>query len=207
MKTYNYNLAMNKALEFLKKDKVMKRLVETYTEEIKLQENYNHFVDLVETIIYQQISYKAAKTIFERFTQLFKDQKPTSNKLLKLSEEELANAGISRQKRGYLYSLAEKFQDGTVKPEKYEKLSDNEIIDELVQIKGIGKWSAQMFLLFNLGREDIFAPDDLGLRKGIQKQYKLEELPKPKEAEKFAERWKPYRSYASVLLWRSVRNE
>ncbi|NHJ46941.1 MAG: DNA-3-methyladenine glycosylase 2 family protein [Asgard group archaeon] len=198
---------MNQALEFLKKDKVMKRLVETYTEEINFSISKNHFMDLLETIIYQQISYKAAKTIFDRFLQLFNDQKPTPEKLMKLTEEELASAGVSRQKRGYLYSLSEKFQDGTVKPEKYEKMSDEDIINELVQIKGIGKWTAQMFLMFNLGREDIFAPDDLGLRKGIQKQYNLEEMPKPKEAEKFAERWKPFRSYASILLWRSVRNE
>lgn len=198
---------MKKALIFLKKDKVMKNLIDTYTEEIKLSESKNHFIDLVETIIYQQLSYKAARTIYKRLVQLFKDQNPTPEKLLKLSEYELASAGVSRQKRNYLYSLAEKFQDGTVNPESYYELSDEEIIDELVQIKGIGRWSAQMFLLFNLGRKDIFAPDDLGLRKAIQLNYNMDEMPKPKEAEVFAERWKPFRSYASVLLWRSRRNE
>jgi DNA-3-methyladenine glycosylase II len=198
---------MNKALEFLKKDKVMKKLIEKYPDEIKLTVTDNHFINLVETIIYQQISYKAAKSIFNKFTLLFKDQQPDPENLLKLTEDQLASAGISRQKRGYLYSLAEKFLDGTVNPSRFNKLSDEEIIDELVKIKGIGRWSAQMFLMFNLGREDVFAPDDLGLRKALQLQYDLAEIPKPKEAEEFAQKWSPYRSYASILLWRSKRDE
>lgn len=198
---------MKKAFDFLKKDKIMKKLIESNKDEINFSISENYFENLIETIIYQQLSGKAAKTIYQRFLELFDNRKPTPKKILKLSEDQLASAGISRQKRGYLYSLAEKFQDGTVNPELFHDQSDEEIIDELVQIKGIGRWSAQMFLMFNLARVDVFAPDDLGLRKAIQINYNMEELPTPKEAEKIAEKWKPYRSYASVLLWRSRRNE
>ena len=141
----------------------------------------------------------------QRFKELFPKESVTPEFLLKLTEDELLSAGISRQKRGYLYSLSEKFLDGTIKPESFEQMTDEDIIADLIKAKGIGPWTAQMFLMFTLAREDVFAPDDLGLRKAVQLHYKMEELPKPKELEEFAMRWKPYRSYASHYLWRSLK--
>ncbi|NHJ04420.1 MAG: DNA-3-methyladenine glycosylase 2 family protein [Candidatus Heimdallarchaeota archaeon] len=195
---------MNEIIDFLKKDKVLGKIIQKEGT-ITLKQSESYFLDLVETIIAQQISGKAANSIITKFYELFKNKKPTPDLLLNKSEEELVSAGISKQKRGYLYSLAEKFKDETITPDRFPEMADQEIIDELVQIKGIGKWSAQMFLMFTLAREDIFAPDDLGLRKALVINYDFEDLPKPNEAEKFAERWKPYRSYASLYLWKSVR--
>lgn len=197
---------MNEILKTLKKDKILKKLIEK-SGEPELKEGTNYFHSLLETIIAQQISGKAAASIINKFLDLFPKRKPIPELLVKLEEEQLAAVGISKQKRSYLYSLAEKFLDGTITPEKFSKMNDEEIIAELVQVKGIGKWSAQMFMMFTLGREDIFAPDDLGLRKALQLNYDFNELPKPKEAEEFAERWKPYRSYASILLWKSLKKE
>ncbi len=192
----------------LERDSIMKEILAKEKKELVVKEsNDDHFQSLYETIIYQQLSGKAAGSILKKFLMLFPESKVTPKQVLAKSEDELASAGISRQKRGYLYSLAEKFLDGTITPEKFSAMSDEEIISELVQIKGIGRWSAQMFLMFTLGREDVFAPDDLGLRKAIQVNYHLEEIPKSKEAETFAEKWKPYRTYASILLWRSLRQE
>lgn len=195
---------MKEIMDFLKKDKVLGKIIEKEGE-LKLKEEKSYFHSLLETIIYQQISWKAAESITNKFLALFPKGKPTPKLLKTLSEEKLASAGISRQKRVYLYSLAEKFLDKTITIENFDEMNNEEIIEELIQVKGIGKWSAQMFLMFTLGREDIFAPDDLGLRKALVINYDFEVLPKPKEAEKFAERWKPYRSYASLYLWRSVR--
>jgi len=202
---------MNQAIQFLKKDKVMKSIIEK-VDEVTLSKNPNYFESLVEQMIYQQITGKAAATIFQRFKTLFPKEKVTPEFLLKLTEDELKltedellSAGISRQKRGYLYSLSEKFLDGTIKPDSFEQMTDEDIIADLIKAKGIGPWTAQMFLIFTLAREDVFAPDDLGLRKAVQLHYKLDELPKPKELEEFAKRWKPYRSYASHYLWRSLK--
>ena len=197
---------MKEALDFLKKDKVMKKIIENKSECLKLNKNENYFDELYQIIIFQQLSGKAANSILKKFQALFPNNKPTAELLAQVNEDELQSAGISRQKRGYLYSLAEKFLDGTILPGQFQEKSDDEIVDELVQIKGIGKWSAQMFLIFTLGRIDVFAPDDLGLRKALQTNYHFEELPKSKEAKAFAERWKPYRTIAS-LLWRSIAKE
>jgi len=195
---------MSKATIFLKKDEILKQIIEKVGE-VKLNKSTNYFVSLIEQMIYQQITGKAAATIFQRFKALFPEELITPEALLDLTEAELLSAGISRQKRGYLYSLSEKFIDGTIKPKKFVLMEDEEIIAELIKAKGIGRWTAQMFLIFTLAREDVFAPDDLGLRKAIQLHYKWEELPKPKEVEEFAKRWKPYRSYASHYLWRSLK--
>lgn len=190
--------------EQLLQDKILGKLLQEVGEvEVERKKKKDYFQELYETIIFQQLSGKAAQSILRKFEALYPENKPTPEQVQKTTEEALASAGVSRQKRGYLYSLAEKFLDGTIQATAFEQLSDEEIIEELVQIKGIGRWSAQMFLLFTLGREDIFAPDDLGLRKALQEQLSLEELPKPKEAEELAEQWKPYRSYASLLLWKS----
>lgn len=153
------------------------------------------------------MSGKAARTIFNRFLALFPEKKPTPELLLTLDEETLSAVGISRQKRRYLKSLVEKFVDKTIQPELFDELSNKEIIDELTQVKGIGKWTAEIFLMFNLAREDVFPSDDLSLRKALQQNFSLPDLPSAKEAELFAEKWRPYRTIAALLLWRSLKIE
>ncbi|NPE09961.1 MAG: DNA-3-methyladenine glycosylase 2 family protein [Asgard group archaeon] len=127
----------------------MKSIIEKVGE-VKLTKNSNYFESLVEQMIHQQITGKAAATIFQRFKTLFPDELITPEELLKLTEDELLSAGISRQKRGYLYSLSEKFIDGTIKPEKFEQMTDEDIIADLIKAKGIGPWTAQMFLIMPL---------------------------------------------------------
>ncbi|MHA1156684.1 MAG: DNA-3-methyladenine glycosylase family protein [Candidatus Heimdallarchaeota archaeon] len=195
---------MNSAIEFLKKDKALKRIIEK-DGEIELSKNKDYFESLVEAIIYQQISWKAAKTIFEKYKKLFPKGKVTPAEHRKLKEDDLQAAGVSKQKRAYCYNLSEKFIDKSINPEKFEQMTDEEIITDLIQTKGIGRWTAQMFLIFSLAREDIFAPDDLGLRRAVMLIYGFSELPSIKELEKFSYRWQPYRTYASLYLWRYAR--
>ncbi len=197
---------MNNVFELLKKDEAMKGIIEKEGE-IELSKSTDYFVSLGEAMIYQQISWKAAKTIYEKYKKLFPNERISPEEHIKLNENDLQTAGISRQKRTYLDSLAEKFIDKTIKPEKFDQMTDEEIIRELVQIKGIGRWTAQMFLIFSLAREDVFAPDDLGLRRAIMQIYGFNELPSPKELEQFSTRWQPYRSYASLYLWRFARKQ
>ncbi len=121
-----------------------------------------------------------------------------------LSIEQLKMAGFSNNKTTYIKDLADKFIDGTIAPRKFKKMDDDEIVETLTKVKGIGPWTAQMFLIFSLNRMDVFAPADYGLRKAIQKIHNLEKLPTPKEAENFAEKWKPYRTIASLYLWKSM---
>ncbi len=198
---------MKKAFAFLSKDPVLKKIIDHLDEELSLRCSENYFHDLAKIIIFQQLSGKAARTIFNRFLALFPEKKPAPELLLTLDEETLSAVGISRQKRRYLKSLAEKFVDKTIQPELFDELSNKEIIDELTQVKGIGKWTAEIFLMFNLAREDVFPSDDLSLRKALQQNFSLPELPSAKEAALFAEKWSPYRTIAALLLWRSLRIE
>ncbi len=195
---------MNGAIEFLKKDKALKQIIEK-DGEIKLIKNKDYFESLIEAIIYQQISWKSAKTIYEKYKKLFPKSKITPVEHRKLNEIDLQSAGISRQKRAYCDNLSRKFIDKSINPKKFDQMTDEEIITELIQTKGIGRWTAQMFLIFSLAREDIFAPDDLGLRRAIMLIYGFDELPSAKDLEQFSIRWKPYRSYASLYLWRYSR--
>ncbi|MBR9678012.1 MAG: DNA-3-methyladenine glycosylase 2 family protein [Nanoarchaeota archaeon] len=192
---------MKKAVEFLKKDLVMKGIIESVGE-VKVDKSDDYFLSLVTSIMYQQLNSKAAKSIFDRFAEACGPVTPVN--VFGLSDEVLKGCGLSRQKRSYLKSLAEHFLNNIITPGKFHELSDQEVVDELVQVRGLGVWSAQMFLMFSLGRLDVFAPLDYGLRKAIQVNYSLKEMPSPKEAEAFAERWKPYRTIASLYLWKSV---
>ncbi len=192
---------VKKAVEFLKKDLVMKKVIDGVGE-VKVNKSDDYFLSLVTSIMYQQLNGKAAKSIFDRFASACGPVTPVN--VLGLNDEVLMGCGVSRQKRSYLKSLAQRFIDDLITPEKFYEMSDQEVIDELVQVRGLGVWSAQMFLMFSLGRLDVFAPLDYGLRKAIQVNYGLENMPSPKEAKVFAERWKPYRTIASLYLWKSV---
>lgn len=163
------------------------------------------FSSLARAILYQQLSTKAAATIHRRFLQLY-PEKPFLEALdiLNTPEEVLRNVGISRPKISYLKDLANKVLSGLPTLEKLEAMDDESIILTLTQVKGIGRWTVQMLLIFRMNRYDVLPVDDLGVRAGIRKIYALDELPSRQTVERLGQRWKPYCTIASWYLWRSL---
>lgn len=170
----------------------------------KLKLERDRFTSLVRAIVSQQISGSAAKSILARLGQLVGPQGYSAEGLLRLTPEKLRTAGVSPQKAGYLLDLAEKVHAGQVHLAKAGRLSDEDLIAELTQIKGIGVWTAQMFLMFSLGRLDVLPHGDLGVRAAIKKLYQLEDLPDRDTCHRIAEPWRPYASVASWYCWRSL---
>ena len=162
------------------------------------------FIALARAIVGQQISGKAARSIWTRLQETVKPSRITAASLARLSPQKLRSAGVSPQKAAYLHDLAAKTADGSVRLSRIGRLSDAAVIDELVQVKGIGPWTAQMFLMFSLCRLDVFAPDDLGLRSAIRNLYNLPELPNAETSLAVAQPWRPYQTIASWYLWRSI---
>lgn len=163
------------------------------------------FQSLVRSIVYQQITGKAAATILGRVVALFPGDFPTPEELLEVSDEELRGAGLSRPKLAAMRDLARKTLDGVVPSrEQARQLSDEELVERLVQVRGIGRWTVQMLLIFGLGRPDVFPPDDLGIRKGYAVLTGRRQLPEKATMERRAKRWRPYRSVASWYLWRAT---
>ncbi|HUA75411.1 MAG TPA: DNA-3-methyladenine glycosylase [Solirubrobacteraceae bacterium] len=171
-------------------------------------ERDDHYGALVRTITGQQLSVLAARAIYGRLTDRFGGRPPTPREILADDPEELcAAAGLSRAKVGFLRSLAEHVLSGELELERMDRLPDEEVIAELVAVKGIGEWSAHMFLMFHLERPDVVAPGDLGIRRAIELAYGLDGLPGPAEIERIAEPWRPHRTLACRYLWRSLDNE
>lgn len=165
----------------------------------------NYFKSLTRTIIYQQLSGKAASTISNRFISLYHGKNyPTPADILNTDHEILRSVGLSNAKAKYIKNIAQAFLDGTVDHQNLVNLSDEEIMEQLIAIKGVGPWTAQMFLMFTLNRPDVFPPGDLGVQKGFQQYFKLKKLPSPKIMEKRAKKWKPYRTVASLYFWKVV---
>ena len=162
---------------------------------------------LVRSMLSQQISMAAARTIRGRLQALLPAGKMTAKNIDALSDEQLQSAGVSRQKQTYLRHLTSCTLDGTINFRRIPKESDDNAIAELIQVRGIGRWTAQMYLMFSLGRIDVFAPDDLGLRNAIARLYDLPEKPSRSELEQHAEKWRPYRTIASWYLWRSLEQK
>jgi DNA-3-methyladenine glycosylase II len=156
------------------------------------------FYNLAMNIAYQQLAGSAAKAIWNRV----KERTEINPKGILITD--LEGTGLSRMKINYMKDLAQKFLDGTIQPKKFPKMSDEEIIDELVKVKGIGRWTAEMFLMFSLKRMDVFSNGDLGLRKAVQKLYGLDKLPGKKELDEITGKWSPYRTIASLYLWKWV---
>jgi DNA-3-methyladenine glycosylase II len=168
----------------------------------------DHYGALVRAIVGQQLSVLAARAIYGRLTARFDGRPPTPQELLADDPEELrAAAGLSRAKVGFLRSLAEHVVSGELELERLDELDDEDVIAELVAVKGIGEWSAHMFLMFHLERPDVLAVGDLGVRRAIELGYGLDALPKPAEIEQLAEPWRPHRTLACRYLWRSLDNE
>ncbi|MFB2918429.1 DNA-3-methyladenine glycosylase family protein [Aerosakkonema funiforme] len=160
---------------------------------------------LSRSIVYQQLSIKAAATIFRRFEQLYPDRPfPSALDVLNTPDEVLRQIGISRPKISYLKDLAQKIQDGLPTLAQLSECDDETIVQTLMPIKGIGRWTVEMLLIFRLHRWDILPVDDLGIRAGIRRIYNLSELPDKKTVDRVGQRWKPYRTIASWYLWRSA---
>jgi len=168
----------------------------------------DHYGALVRTITGQQLSVLAARAIYGRLIDRFGGRPPTPQEILDDEPEELrAAAGLSRAKVTYLRSLAEHVISGDLELERLDELSDEDVISELTAVKGLGLWSAQMFLMFHLSRPDVLPVGDLGIRRAIERAYDLDELPEPAAIEKIAEPWRPHRTLACRYLWRSLQNE
>jgi len=171
-------------------------------------ERDDHYGALVRTITGQQLSVLAARAIYGRLTARFGDRPPTPREILDDDPEELrAAAGLSRAKVSYLRSLAEHVLSGELELERLDQISDEDAIAELVAVKGLGLWSAHMFLMFQLDRPDVLPVGDLGIRRAIERAYGLDGLPEPATMEAIAEPWRPYRTLACRYLWRSLDNE
>lgn len=168
----------------------------------------NYYQELVESIISQQLSVKAAATILQRFVGLFGDTFPSPEQILEKSVDELRTAGLSRAKATYIRDLAQHVVDGKVKFDHLDTLSNEEIIVELTDVKGIGEWTVHMFLMFAMGRLDVLAHGDLGVRSGVQKLYDLKQLPSPAEVQEISMRnkWAPYQTVACWYVWKSLDN-
>lgn len=159
---------------------------------------------LLRAIIGQQLSTKAARTIYLRVLDLFGGTTPSPEQLLEASEEELRACGLSGRKTEYVRDLASHVVSGELELDRLDRLSDEEVIEEIVAVRGLGVWTAEMFLLFHLQRPDVLSGGDLGIRKAIQIEYGLEEMPSPKQVLEIGEPWRPHRSLASLYLWESL---
>jgi DNA-3-methyladenine glycosylase II len=201
-------IAHRKKIAHLKKsDPILKVIIEG----VKLREvtvTRGPFKALVEAIVSQQLSIKAADTIFNRFVALTPGKKfPTPREIMKMPPAKMRKCGLSRMKVSFIKDLAKKTLDGTLNFKTINRLTDEEVVGHLTSVKGIGRWTAEMFLIFSLQRDDVFSYGDLGLRNALQRIYKMKKPPTPAQAEKITAKWKPYRSLGSRYLWASIDNK
>jgi len=165
----------------------------------------NYFEALIRNIIYQQLSGKAAQTIYSRFLKLFETAKyPSPDKILNTPVENLRGAGLSNQKVTYILDLSKKYVDGALQLDELDEKSNKEVSAQLIQVKGIGQWTADIFLMFTLNREDVFPLGDLGVKKGMAIIENLPELPTEKHMAAISEKWQPYRTIAAWYMWKLV---
>jgi DNA-3-methyladenine glycosylase II len=206
-------LATRKAREHLREaDPVMAGLIdavgklEDFRRRADLAGPGDHYAALVRSIVCQQLSTSAARAIWGRLVEYFGGHPPTPKQVLDADREEMRKAaGLSNAKVKYLRSLAEHVLDGSLALEGLEKLPDAEVIAQLTAVNGIGEWSSQMFLMFQLQRPDVLAAGDLGIRRAVERAYALPELPPPAEVQRIGAVWAPYRTLACLYLWSSLR--
>jgi len=197
----NHNIALR---HLSHADKRMEKLIDKFgPPNFNLMNNY--YESLIRSIVYQQLSGKAASIIYERFLDLFVfDIYPEPKDILAVSIETLRSSGLSYQKVNYIRDLSEKWQDGTINLSDIDSMTDEEISSELIKVKGIGQWTADMFLMFTLGRPDVFPFGDLGIQKGFMVLTNMNRLPVQKEMERKTKKWQPYRTVAAWYLWKLV---
>ena len=194
-----------KALEHLKSvDPVLEGLMDRIGPITIRARRLPVFQSLIEAIIYQQLNGKAASTILGRFKALFGDGSfPTAEQVLAMELERLRSAGLSRPKANYIRGISESAAAGTLPTlRQCGELEDAEIVERLTELKGVGRWTAEMFLIFSLGRPDVLPVHDFGVRRGFQLAYRKRKLPEPEQLARFGEKWRPYRTIAAMYLWR-----
>lgn len=197
---------MNKKIitHFQNTDPILYSIIRKYPSlGLKLREK-DYFKSLCREIIGQQLSGRVADVLFDRFEKLFSKKMVTPKRVLSVSEETLRGTGMSWSKTRFMRDLAQHVLSKSVQLDQLAQLPDQDVIKELTKVKGIGPWTAEMFLMFTLGREDIFSYGDLGLRNAIKKHYGFKKDPSVKQMEKIANKWKPYRTYAARILWKSL---
>ena len=193
---------MRAVIHLKKSDPVLRAIIERVGP-CRMEFGPAEFSSLAEAIVYQQLNGKAAVTIFKRFAALA-GEPITPEGILKLSDAQLRSVGLSKQKSTYLKDLAAKAASGLLDFSRLPELSDEEVIQHLTQVKGIGVWTAHMFLIFSLRRPNVLPTGDYGVQVAVKKHYKKRKLPKPKDMEKIARAWEPYRSVACWYMWRSL---
>jgi DNA-3-methyladenine glycosylase II len=196
------------SVRYLKRiDPVLARVIEIVGPcRIQLRTEGTHFQALTRAIVFQQLSGKAAGTILSRFNALYPGNSPTPDAVLATSDEQMRAVGLSRQKIGYLRDLSSKVHTGQLPLDAVEHMEDDDLIEHLVQVKGIGRWTAQMFLMFRLGRPDVLPDLDLGVQNAIRRAYRMRKRPTPKQVKRIGAKWSPHSSVACWYLWRSLEN-
>jgi DNA-3-methyladenine glycosylase II len=164
------------------------------------------FEAVARAIVGQQLSTKAARSIWEKLLSQFGGETLTPEALLRKRPQTLRKAGLSNAKVEFLRDLASRVKDGRLDFKRIKDLPDEDVIADLIEVKGVGQWTAEMFLMFHLGREDVVSVGDLGIRRAVQIAYEMKDLPGPEELEKLAEEWRPHRTLACLYLWRSLDN-
>ncbi|MGO9126352.1 MAG: DNA-3-methyladenine glycosylase family protein [Terriglobales bacterium] len=194
---------MRAAVNHLKKSDPILRAIIARVGPCRMEYGPPEFHSLAEAIVYQQLNGKAAVTIFKRFAALAGDP-ITPQGIVKLTDRQMRSAGLSKQKSSYLRDMAERAARGELNFSNLHQLSDEEVIQHLTQVKGVGEWTAQMLLMFTLKRPNVLPTGDFGVQMAIKKHYKKRKLPKPSTMEKLARAWEPYRSFACWYLWRRL---
>jgi len=198
------HLDIELALKYLSRDKDLKTLIDHFGV-ITLKRRRNYFKSLLRSIIHQQLSGKAARTIENRFLELYNGNRyPTPEEVLKTPAEAIQNVGISRMKTEYIRGLAKIIDDGDIRLEKLPELSNDEVGNVLKEVKGIGQWTVDMFLIFSLNRPDIFPLNDLGIQKGLMLLLGRQKILSRESMLSHSKKWKPYRTLASLYLWKIV---
>jgi DNA-3-methyladenine glycosylase II len=194
--------------ELMRADKVLRRVMEEqgpiHSEIDRRGSRPDPWEALARAIVGQQLSTRAAASIWGKLTDMFGGRAPEPEELLRKRPASLQKAGLSNAKVAYLRDLAARVKDGRVDLKRLKDLSDEDVCAELVSVKGIGRWTAEMFLIFHLGRQDVVSSGDLGIRKAVQLAYGLDDLPGPDELDRIAEPWRPHRTLAGLYLWRSL---
>ncbi len=188
---------------FRKRDPRMARVIEQFGS-FQLKRNRNYFVVLCRSIVSQQISTAAAETIYRRFQELMEGHSPTPGRVAALQDERMRAAGLSWQKASYLKDLSHRFLDGTIRPHQLNYLGNEEIIERLTRVHGVGRWTAEMFLIFSLNRLDVLPVGDLGLRVAVQNIYGMKTRPDAQRVRAIGKKWSPYETIATWYGWRSL---
>lgn len=192
-----------KHIAHLSKDKKLKKVIDSQ-QPFVLQKRNKVYLRLCSSILSQQLSTTVAKVLYKRFLELYNGQEPTARQILETPPETFRSIGFSNAKASYVHNVCRFFIENKITDAQLHKLSNEEVIDLLTQIKGVGKWTVEMILMFTLGREDVFAMDDLGLKQSVIKLYNIKETDKKilyQKIEKISLKWSPYRTYASRYLW------